>query len=89
MEYAHLPLMPPLARSMCLFLQNQDFQLHAEYMLGSLYDGGKEAASRLLLVNASISQQVGLTSTHSVHAATGKGRISCCIVMRCLVCLMS
>ena len=51
-------VMPPVARSMCLFLQNQDFQLHAEYMLGSLYDGGKEAASRLLLVNASLSQQV-------------------------------
>ena len=44
---------------MCLFLQNQDFQLHAEFMLTSLYNGGLEAASRLFLVNASIAQQVG------------------------------
>ena len=43
---------------MCLFLQNQDFQLHTEFMLDSLYAGGREAASRLLLVNISISQQV-------------------------------
>jgi len=43
---------------MCLFLQNQDFQLHTEFMLDSLYAGGREAASRLLLVNTSISQQV-------------------------------
>ena len=46
-------------RSMCLFLQNQDFQLHAEFMLNSLYDGGRQAASRLLLINASMSRQVG------------------------------
>ncbi len=45
-------------RSMCLFLQNQDFQIHAEHMLDALYDGGKEAAARLLLVNASMAQQV-------------------------------
>ena len=44
--------------SMCLFLQNQDFQIHAEYMLDTLYDGGKQAAARLLFVNASLSQQV-------------------------------
>jgi hypothetical protein len=40
--------------SMCLFVQNQNFQRHTEFVLNLLYTAGAAAAQRLVALNASM-----------------------------------
>ena len=39
---------------MCLFVQNQDFQRHTEFVLNLLYAAGAAAAERLVSLNTSM-----------------------------------
>jgi hypothetical protein len=39
---------------MCLFVQNQDFQRHTEFVLNLLYAAGASAAERLVSLNISM-----------------------------------
>ncbi len=39
---------------MCLFVQNQDFQRHTEFVLNLLYAAGADAAQRLVALNGSM-----------------------------------
>ena len=55
-----------LCCSMCLFLQNQNFQRHTEHMMGLLAEGGRDATARLLHVNASLTSQVTLPAAFCV-----------------------
>lgn len=46
-------------RSMCLFIQNQDFQRHTEFVLNLLYAAGSAAAERLVSLNDSMAAHAG------------------------------
>ncbi len=54
------------ARSMCLFVQNQNFQRHTEFMLNSLYTAGAAAAEHL--VRTHLRPCAGSSSALSLHA---------------------
>lgn len=41
---------------MCLFIQNQDFQRHTEFVLNTLYTAGSDAAQRLASLNHSLAE---------------------------------
>jgi len=55
---------------MCVFLQNQNFQRHTEQMMGLMAEGGKQAAARLIHVNASLTQQA-CTEPHYLKEVRG------------------
>ncbi|KAK9798132.1 hypothetical protein WJX73_004839 [Symbiochloris irregularis] len=40
--------------SMCLFIQNQNFQAHTEHMMNALYDGAREANAALAMINPAL-----------------------------------
>lgn len=44
--------------SMCLFLQNQDFQKHTETVLNLLSTGARQAAEQLALMTSGMSSQL-------------------------------
>lgn len=59
----------PLPCSMCLFVQNQDFQRHTEFVLNLLYSAGAAASERLVSINDSL-------AAHSHALGDVSGRLS-------------
>lgn len=45
---------------MCLFIQNQDFQRHTEFVLNLLYAAGSAAAQRLVSLNDSMAAHASM-----------------------------
>ena len=44
-------------RSMCLFIQNQNFQAHTEHMMNTLYDGARMVQALLESIAPAMEQQ--------------------------------
>lgn len=66
---------------MCLFVQNQSFQRHTEFVLNLLYTAGAAAAQRLVALNASM-------AAHS-DALDGVGGQLAAVARQQVICLVA
>lgn len=62
-DRVHIPLFPPpMSCSMCLFIQNQNFERYTENMLNQLAEGSKFAKSQLDAMSGDVGRLAGSTA---------------------------